>query len=189
MRINPSYTVSDNQMQYVSRQSFGDESRYILGSLNQKVLSLAVRVNYNITPDLSIEYWGQPFLAAADYGRFKMVTSPRAEEYADRFHEFDDTQLTYNSEEMRFYVDENRDGNSDYRFSNPDFNSDAFLSNLVVRWEFSAGSTVYLVWSQSRDYYEREGGFEVWNNVNNLFTDKKPYDVFLIKFSYRFGLR
>lgn len=187
--VSPRYSVSENQLQYVSRLTYGDENRYVLGSINQKVLSMSVRVNYNITPDLSIQYWGQPFLAAADYAKFKMVTSPEADRYTDRFHEFDATQLTYNSEEQRYYVDENRDGTSDYRFSNPDFNSDEFLSNLVVRWEFSAGSTVYLVWSQSRDYYEREGGFAVWDNVNNLFTDKKPYDVFLVKFSYRFGLR
>jgi hypothetical protein len=189
IRINPSYSVNENQLQYVSRQTFGDESRYILATLNQKVLALAVRVNYNITPDLSIEFWGQPFLAAADYSKFKMVTSPKADKYTDRFHEFDATELAYNSDEKRYYVDENRDGTSDYRFSNPDFNSDEFLSNLVIRWEFSAGSTIFLVWSQNRDYYEREGAFEVWNNVNNLFTNKKPYDVFLIKFSYRFGLR
>jgi hypothetical protein len=187
--ISPRYSVSENQLQYVSRQTYGEEDRYILGSINQKVLSMSVRVNYNITPDLSIQYWGQPFLAAADFGRFKMVTSPKADEFTDRFHEFDAAQLSYNSDEQRYYVDENIDGTNDYRFTNPDFNSDAFLSNLVVRWEFSAGSTVYLVWSQNRDYYEREGGFAVWDNVNNLFTDKKPYDVFLIRFSYRFGLR
>jgi hypothetical protein len=189
VRINPSYSVSDNQLQYVSRQIYSDENRYILASINQKVLSLSLRVNYNITPDLSIEYWGQPFLAAADYQRFKMITNPKADDFAERFHEFDATQLTYNSEERRYYVDENRDGTTDYRFSNPDFNSDAFLSNLVVRWEFSAGSTIFLVWSQSREAYEEDGEFNIGNNINNLFTGKKPYDVFLIKFSYRFGLR
>jgi hypothetical protein len=189
VRINPTYSVSENQMQYISRQTYGSESRYILGTLNQKVLALAVRVNYNITPELSIEYWGQPFLAAAGFRDYKVVTSPTAEEYNDRFELYGSDQLSYNSTLMRYSVDENRDGTTDYSFSDPNFNSDAFLSNLVVRWEFSAGSTVYLVWSQNRDYYEREGGFAVWNNVNNLFTNKKPYDVFLIKFSYRFGLR
>lgn len=188
VRINPSYTVSGNQLQYVSRQTFGDESRYILANLSQKVLSMSLRVNYNITPDLSVEYWGQPFLAAADFSRFKMVTDPMAEEYGDRFHLYDNLQVSYNDLENRYYIDENRDGTNDYRISNPDFNSDAFLSNLVVRWEFSAGSTIYLVWSQSRDYYDREGGFNVGSNITNLFTGEKPYDVFLIKFSYRFGL-
>jgi len=63
------------------------------------------------------------------------------------------------------------------------------LSNLVVRWEFLPGSTAYLVWSQSRDFYQSSGEFEIWNNLNGLFTDKKANNTFLIKFSYRFGLR
>lgn len=31
-----------------------------------------------------------------------------------------------------------------------DFNVKEFLSNLVMRWEYRPGSTVYLVWSQTR---------------------------------------
>ena len=189
LRLNPTYSVSGHQLQYVTRQSYNDETRYIMATLSQRVLSLSLRVNYNITPDLSVEYWGQPFLAAAAFSNYKMVTSPMAEEYSERFHTYDPQQISYNTTEKRYYIDENRDGTNDYRISDPDFNSDAFLSNLVVRWEFSAGSTIFLVWSQSRDYYEQEGAFNIVSNVNNLFTSKKPYDVFLIKFSYRFGLR
>ena len=189
IRINPSYSVSGNQLQYVTRQSFSGDPRYIMASLSQKVLSLSFRVNYNITPDLSVQYWGQPFLAAADFRQFKMITEPKADNYTDRFHIFDDSQISYNSDEKRYYIDENRNGSTDYRFNDPNFNSDAFLSNLVVRWEFSAGSTIFLVWSQSRDYYIREGELDIRSNLNGLFTDRKPYDVFLIKFSYRFGLR
>jgi hypothetical protein len=51
------------------------------------------------------------------------------------------------------------------------------------------GSTAYLVWSQSRDYFRSNGEFETWNNLNELFTEKKANDVFLLKISYRFGLR
>jgi hypothetical protein len=32
------------------------------------------------------------------------------------------------------------------------------------------------------------GSFEVWENID-LFTDKKPTNTFLLKVSYRFGLR
>ncbi|MFO7575493.1 MAG: DUF5916 domain-containing protein [Bacteroidales bacterium] len=185
----PGYSVSETQLQYVSRLSYQDEDKYIFASLKQKVLSLSVRVNYTITPELSIQFWGQPFLAAADFSQFKMITDPKADKYSDRFHIFDDSQINYNAEEKRYYVDENTNGTTDYQFNNPDFNSDAFLSNLVVRWEFAPGSTVFLVWSQSRDYFIREGAFDVMSNLNGLFTNKKPYDAFLIKFSYRFGLR
>jgi hypothetical protein len=36
----------------------------------------------------------------------------------------------------------------DYRFDKPDFNFVQFRSNLVARWEYKAGSELYLVWSQ-----------------------------------------
>ncbi|MBE0673159.1 MAG: carbohydrate binding family 9 domain-containing protein, partial [Bacteroidales bacterium] len=92
LRINPVYSITKNQLQYVSRQTFGEENRYIMANINQKVLSLSVRVNYNITPDLSIQYWGQPFLAAADYSKFKMITEPDADKLSDRFHIYDGTE-------------------------------------------------------------------------------------------------
>ncbi len=76
-----------------------------------------------------------------------------------------------------------------YSFNNPDYNYDEFLSNLVLRWEFRPGSTVYLVWSQTRSYYDPTGSFSVNQNLDNLYTADKPYNVFLIKFTYRFGLR
>ena len=74
-------------------------------------------------------------------------------------------------------------------FDNPDYNYDEFLSNLVARWEFRPGSTLYLVWSQTRNYYEPTGSFSLDQNLDNLYTAEKPYNVFLIKFTYRFGLR
>jgi hypothetical protein len=85
-------------------------------------------------------------------------------------------------------VDENLDGNGDYAFENPNFNSDVFLSNLVVQWEFIPGSTIYLVWSQKREYSSTVGKFSFSNDIKQLFQSEKPYNIFLLKFSYRIGL-
>ena len=150
---------------------------------------MSLRLNYNITPDLTIQYWGQPFLAAMNYSRFKVVTDPGAKDIADRYRILTEEEMTFDPDENRYYVDDNNDGVSDYDFRNPDNNYDQFLSNLVARWEFRPGSTIYLVWSQTRDYNDSTGSFSLEQNLNNLYTKKKPYDVFLIKFTYRFGLR
>jgi hypothetical protein len=176
-----------NTLQYVTHISDGD--RYLLSRIDQQIVSMSLRLNYNITPDLTIQYWGQPFLAAMDYSRFKVVTDPRAENLSDRYRILTDGEMTFDPDENRYYVDDNNDGVSDYDFRNPDYNFDQFLSNLVARWEFRPGSTIYLVWSQTRDYYDSTGSFSLEQNLNNLYTEKKPYDVFLIKFTYRFGLR
>ncbi len=185
--LSPSYSKSSNMLQYVTHVSEGD--RYILSQIDQQVVSMSVRLNYNITPELTIQYWGQPFLAAMDYSKYKVVTDPRAENLADRYHLLTDSELEFNSDENTYYADENHDGTDDYSFENPDGNFDQFLSNLVVRWEFRPASTIYLVWSQTRDYFDETGSFSLNQNLGNLYTAEKPYNVFLIKFTYRFGLR
>jgi hypothetical protein len=81
---------------------------------------------------------------------------------------------------------------------NNNFNYQFFLSNLVIRWEYLPGSTLYVVWSQSRNGYNNSGKLDYFDNMGDLFkVDKdpfngdndKPYNVFLIKFSYRFGIK
>ena len=76
----------------------------------------------------------------------------------------------------------------DYGFDKPDFNVQEFLSNFVIRWEYNPGSSVYLVWSQTRSNSNTSGTMDYSNDMEDLFSEK-PHNVFLIKFSYRFGLR
>jgi hypothetical protein len=185
--LSPSFSKNSNSIQYVTY--IPDHDRYILSRIDQQVVRMSIRLNYNITPDLTIQYWGQPFLAAMDYSRYKAVTEPRAESLADRYHVFTDSELTYDEENNEYDVDENNAGTVAYSFSNPDYNYDEFLSNLVARWEFRPGSTLYLVWSQTRNYYEPTGSFSLDQNLDKLYTAEKPYNVFLIKVTYRFGLR
>ena len=83
------------------------------------------------------------------------------------------------------------DGTTDFSFDKIDFNVREFLSNLVVRWEYNPGSSIYLVWSQTRSSYADAGNLDLFNDLGDLFStgDNKPHNVFLIKFSYRFGLK
>ncbi len=185
--LSPQYSVRADELQYITQDSFNDEDRYVFGRIDQKVLSMSLRINYNITPDLTIQYWGQPFIASGQYSNIKMITDPKAEEMKDRYHEYSPGQITL--EDDHYGIDEDTDGSYDYTFDIPDFNVDEWLSNLVVRWEFLPGSTAYLVWSQSRDFSSSEPDFGIWNNLSDLFTDKKANNVFLIKLSYRFGLK
>jgi hypothetical protein len=164
----------------------GDD-RYVFGHLDQKVLSMSLRINFSITPDLTIQYWGQPFTASGDYTYFKMITDPKADEFTDRYRVYTPQQI-YPVDDT-YEIDENYDMITDYSFDNPNFTVNEWLSNLVIRWEFLPGSTGYLVWSQTRDYYNSAGRFELWDNMYNLYTDKKATNTFLVKFSYRFGLR
>ncbi|MCJ7819859.1 MAG: DUF5916 domain-containing protein, partial [Bacteroidales bacterium] len=187
--LSPSISTRSGMLQYVTTSSFEGEDRYILSHIDQQIMRMSLRLNYNITPDLTIQYWGQPFLAAMDYSDYKMITDPKASVFTDRFHTFNSNEIRFDNNENSYFIDENRDGTDDYSFENPDANIDEFLSNLVVRWEFRPGSTLFLVWSQTREYYEETGSFSMNNNISNLFSTNKPYDIFLVKFTYRFGLK
>ena len=74
IEISPEYAVSDSRLQYVTQQENNGGTRYIMGSIDRKTLSMSIRLNYNITPDLTIQFWGQPFIATGDYTDFKYVT-------------------------------------------------------------------------------------------------------------------
>lgn len=187
LEVEPEYMIYKNELQYID-ETEQPGTRYLFGKLKQELFRMSVRINYSITPDFSIQYWGQPFAAAGNFNRFKMITDPSATSFNRRFLVYDPRQLQYRSDEDEFMVDENLDGKGDYAFENPNFNSDFFLSNLVVRWEFIPGSTIYLVWSQKREYSSTKGKFSFRNDLIQLFQSEKPYNIFLLKFSYRIGL-
>lgn len=185
--LDPSLFLRSNELQYVNELEINNNTRYLLAKLDQKVLSFSLRVNFNLTPDLSIQYWGQPFLASGKYSRYKLVTSPKANNYSDRFLLLTNRQIDQ-SDDDTFMLDANNDGIMETSFDNPNFNFNEFLSNLVVRWEYIPGSTLYLVWSQNRNYSSSTGKFNFDENISELYNHEKPNNIFLIKLSYRLGL-
>ncbi len=192
LNIEPGWSRTVNKMQYVTLRHFegmNDQSeRYIFGSIDQKIYSISLRADYNITPDLTIQYWGQPFFGSGDYSEFKRITDPVAASLDSRYKLLDGGIVTYAIKDRVYSIDENLDKSPDYSFSNPDFTVSEFLHNLVVRWEFLPGSTAYLVWSQTREYYTGTGIFDTASQAASLFGATTPHNVFLVKFSYRFGL-
>ena len=70
---------------------------------------------------------------------------------------------------------------------NPDFNWREFKSNLVLRWEYKAGSSLYCVWSQYRSDTGDIRGFAPVPQYERLFS-AHPDNTLLIKLSYWFTL-
>ncbi|WP_346860446.1 DUF5916 domain-containing protein [uncultured Draconibacterium sp.] len=186
IEISPEYSVSNDKLQYVEQVDYAGDKRYIMGTIHRKTLNMSIRLNYNITPDLTIQYWGQPFIATGDYSDYKYITDSRSDDLYDRFDLYTNEQISYNPEDEIYLIDDNQDGINDYSFDKPDFNVKEFLSNLVLRWEYRPGSIVYLVWSQNRNSYTNIGKFNFNNDIGDLF-DEQPNNIFLVKFSYRIG--
>jgi hypothetical protein len=187
--ISPGFSKSYSELQYITNLTYNDEERYIFATIDRKTINASLRINLNLSPDLTLQYWGQPFIATGKFRNYKYITDPMADNYADRFHVYTPSQIR--SDPDNYYVDENEDGSDDYSFEKSNFNVQEFLSNLVIRWEYSPGSSLYLVWSQTRSGFNDSGNMEVFNDFGDLFNGKenKPYNVFLVKLSYRFGFK
>ena len=183
----PFVALCERQLQYVDTAEIDSlEKRYVMGSLDQTTVGIVMRINYSITPNLSVQYYGQPFLPSGAYDTFKRITAPRAELFEERFDVYSADELRYDAAERTYHVDESASG-ARYSFENPNFDLTEFRSNLVIRWEYRPGSTLFVVWSQDRSANGELGSFAFTEGLNDLFR-QHPTNVFLVKFNYRFSL-
>lgn len=187
IRTSASINNNMNEAQYVTTTSVNDNDRFIVAQIDQTTYNLSIRLTYMVTPNLSVQYWGQPFASTGSYSDFKRVTDPNNSDFNNRFVSFDDNNISFNSEENEYLVDENIDGTTDYNISNPDFNFVQFRSNMVIRWEYIPGSTFFLVWTQNRTDSPSIDNDSFDHLYSGLFN-KKPHNIFLMKFTYRFLL-
>jgi len=181
--LNPSVTKRFAELEYVATVANNEnQDRYIFADINQTTFSVSFRIDYCLTPEFSIQAYIQPFLSAGRYDNFKRITDPRARHFSDRFALFESDQMNIGLDETYFF-DENSDNLVDYSVANPDFNVQYFISNMVIRWEYSPGSTIYVVWTQGREKVTQTGIFSFDNDLRELFSHH-PHNVFLVKLNY-----
>lgn len=187
LSIGFEYAENPNRTQYVTQTDFSGAPRYITGDIDQRTFSTTLRLNYSINPNLSVQYYGQPFISRGTYTDFNFVNDPIAESISERVSLFDTNQISKSVDTGSYVVDENLDGTVDYEFGDPDFAFVQFRSNLVVRWEYIPGSEIFLVWSQgitgSGDPMD-----SLRDNLDNQIFGQTANNTFLLKATYRFIL-
>lgn len=188
LSLNPRYSINSSKLEYVDTPEDTEEARYICGTLNQTTAQLVFRSDYSITPELTVQLYCMPFVSAGNYTDFKYITDADAKDFSDRFSVFSDNQISYNSVDEIYEINEDTEPGPDYDFNQPNFNVFDLNLNMVVRWEYQPGSTVYLVWSQNRNEYSSAGEFQLADNTDTLFGHTNPTNVVLLKWSHRFGL-
>ncbi|PYO09410.1 MAG: hypothetical protein DMD30_05885 [Gemmatimonadetes bacterium] len=92
-----------------------------------------------------------------------MSATPRAANYDDRYAPYINPSVT----------------------SNPGgFNFKQLQSNVVFRWEYEPGSTLFVVWNEGRQGFAgAEGNKSFGGDVRDLFS-LHPANTFLVKVSY-----
>ncbi len=189
--LSPSFQRSHETAFYVGTQidptatgTFG--ARYLFGELDQNTLSLSTRVNVILTPSLSVQLFAQPFVATGDYQALKDLERPRTREF--RQYGTGGSTIGYDPAAATYTLDPDGGGPAaSFQFVDPDFRIRSLRSNLVVRWEYRPGSTVFIVWNQNRGFRALDPRFRALRDLGAIFGDDQQ-NVFLIKANYYFSL-
>jgi Domain of unknown function (DUF5916)/Carbohydrate family 9 binding domain-like len=162
--LSAKYEHNRNDIQYFG--TFTDAAgaqHYTFAHLLQKTLSLTWRLGYTFTPNASLQVYASPFVSKGTYTDVREVAEARAAAYDARYQSYADPAVA----------------------GDPGgFNVQEFRSNVVFRWEYRPGSTLFLVWSQGREgSADVEGTRSFRGDFADLFG-RRANDTFLVKVSY-----
>jgi hypothetical protein len=186
--MEPSYRRTAAVAQYVTAVT--DENadgtygaRYVFSDLDQTTLSMGTRVSWTFTPRVSLQLFVQPFMSSGEYSRYKELHQPREWDW----DVYGEERGTFSESGGTVEIDPDGAGSSEaFAFSNPDFTVRSLRGNAVLRWEYLPGSTLYLVWQQSRFSNVNDGRFQLEKDYEALFRTP-PENVFALKVSYWLG--
>jgi len=138
---------------------------YVFGDLTAKSAGGTLRASYAFTPTLTLQTYAQLFLASGHYDNLQLLSvAPKS-------------QVTLSA------LSANR-GNTAMLSSAADFEDAALNVNVVLRWEYHLGSTLFLVYSRSQIPSVNLGISDVAQLHPSAVLRGSAVDVFLVKLSY-----
>ena len=198
--LHPSWESSVTDAQYVSSTgavpyapTYG--SRYLFAELERRSFAMETRLDWTFSPTLSLQLFAQPLLSSGDYVRYRQLAQSESYDFRELVPgtavglpggavgcgadicAVDDRQ----------HVDFDGDGIADYDFRDRDFNVRSLVGNMVLRWEYRPGSTLFLVWQRNQAEEVWRGDFDLSRDAGALFG-APTHDRFIIKVSYWLGL-
>ena len=179
LRLEPNYLRYVDPRQYVRTIEGGAEStfgqRYVFATVDRAEFFTNIRVNYTLRPDVSFEMYAQPFAASGAYSEFGQLTAARSRELLK--YGRNATTITTNADGTQVVTDPTGAGGTPATFTLPqlDYNIRSVRSNMVIRWEYRPGSTLFLVWQQNREGFENEGSLvrvdDLFGGLNRVGTN------------------
>jgi hypothetical protein len=143
-------------------------NRFLFARQDAEILSFTLRQTFVFAPRLTLQLYAQFFTAGSHYHDFA-IASARAGERIDL-----DTLVPT-------FLPPGED--------NPDFHDAAFNLNVVLRWEYRPGSTLYLVYSRNQSVLGVAPGQEPTSGLFPVRLGPGPtVDTFQVKWSYFFDL-
>jgi hypothetical protein len=180
--VSPRYSRTTTSRQYLTTLGGGSSatfgSRYLFSFIEQSTVSAQFRLNYAFTPNLTVQGYAEPFASSGRFYDFGELARARSFDLRLYGRAAGTTIVPQGGGSYQV-----TDGPSSFTFASPDFNVLSFRSNLVVRWEWLAGSTLFLIWQQNRSDVlpngDRVGPGALWDATtapgDNFFAVKLSY--------------
>ncbi|HWI20864.1 MAG TPA: DUF5916 domain-containing protein [Vicinamibacterales bacterium] len=179
--VAPYYDRVTEPQQYISTLSGGRpvtyDNRYVFAFIDRSTMSTEFRLGLTLKPDLNLDVYAEPFAASGRYYDYGELLEPGSRE-----------RLRYGTSGTILSVNPDGSqvvnvGNTSFTLRNRDFNTLSFRSNVVLRWEWRTGSTLYVVWQQDRAGTETIGTrVGVSDSFRSLTAPGA--NIFLIKTSF-----
>jgi len=191
LSIEPAYAYSESRAQYV--RAVADPTavafsgtRYVFADLTQKEVSMETRVAVTFTPNLTLELFLQPFISSGAYTNFKEFAEPRKLEKL--IYGTDVGTVTVREGDPPVYeIDPDGGGPAaSFEIEDPSFTVRSLRGNAVLRWEYRPGSTLFLVWTQSREDALTVGQLDFSRDARAVFRGPAE-NIFLVKVNYWLG--
>jgi hypothetical protein len=149
--------------QYVTTSATGGAAtfgaRYVFAFVDRTTLSTQARVSFTLKPDLNLDVYAEPFAASGRYHGFGELRAPRSRSL--RTYGTEGTAVSRLPDGGLRVAD----GAASFVVPDQSFNVRSFRSTSVLRWEWRAGSTLYLVWQQDRSRERDIGTRAGWGDM------------------------
>ncbi len=187
LSFGPSYDRNHDDWLYLSTLNIGGATEYVLSETDFHTVSASLRASLTFTPTLTLQAYIAPFYSTVRRVTYKRLDDPRAATYAGRFEILGGARMQRDPVTNEVTLDVDGDGSLETAVGNPDFAYTSLRSNMVLRWEYRPGSTVFLVWQQGREAFGADGRFRM-GDVGRTIVGARPANVFLVKVNYWLSL-
>lgn len=150
--LSAGYSTVRNQEAWVTNETVGGSRLSVFADRSTDEVNFTLRSTLTFTRDLTLQFYGQIFLAKGHFESTRRLIGTSA---------FEAYPLA----------------------SSPDFNAQALNTNLVLRWEYVPGSTLFLVWSHARHGGSSDYFRSLKDNLADTFRHP-PANVLLLKVTY-----
>jgi hypothetical protein len=184
--MTPAYDRTTEPQQYVSTLAGGRPvtfgNRYVFAFIDRSTMSMEYRLGLTLKPDVNLDVYAEPFAASGRYYDYGELLEPASRERLK--YGTSGSTLTVNPDGSQVV----NVGGSTFTLRNRDFNTLSFRSNVVLRWEWRTGSTLYVVWQQDRAGTEGVGTRVAVSDAFRSLTAPGA-NIFLLKTSFWLPVR